>query len=251
MTAGNLKALKEFIIGLQPSPVQLTDNSDLHELILITERTNTVEIVPGTCDGDEIVSAILFNDGDIVLRVRDNGSPREGSSKSLLQLSTPFVKHISMQQTCYSAHDQPHLYWRRITYLRIESYDGNVVEVGKLFSKSSDGGNNGRCILPEECVEGPCMITGVGMHNTDIICLQIISGSALDMNKNPDQIEEHLATVKAEFNLQHLCMLSIPVWSWPLCRGKAALGGCLQRRSQLPTSCTIIIQRKQSTKRNW
>jgi len=195
--------LKEFIIGLQPSPVTLTDNSDLKELILITERTSKIEIVPVVCDGDEIVSAILFDGGDVDLRVRDtpisplydecvdnpeivDDKASKRSSARSLDLSTPFLKSIRMQQTCYSASDQPHLYWRRITYLRLDGYDGKHIEVGKLRTTiDSIGGRFS--VLPEENVDGPCMIAGVGMHNKDLIALQIIRS-----DKHPTQIDEHL-----------------------------------------------------------
>jgi len=200
--------LKEFIIGLQPSPVTLTDNSELKELILVTERTSKIEIVCAEIDGDEIVSAILFNEGDIDFRVRDSpASTRDDFLDDLLEvpdylktdpnvagrildLKTPFVKRMSMQQTCYSASDQPHLYWRRISYLRIEGYDGRMIEVGKLRQTSYSIGG-AFAVLPDENVEGPCMITGVGMHNADLISLQIISGDNR-LVKKPSQIAEHL-----------------------------------------------------------
>lgn len=59
----------EFIIGLQPCPVTLTPNSELLELVLVTERTSNVTVVGGHFNGEhEIVSAILFDDGNIDLR---------------------------------------------------------------------------------------------------------------------------------------------------------------------------------------
>jgi hypothetical protein len=65
----------EFIIGLQPCPVTLTPNSELLELVLVTERTSNVTVVGGHFNGEhEIVSAILFDDGNIYLRVRDDES---------------------------------------------------------------------------------------------------------------------------------------------------------------------------------
>lgn len=190
----------EFIIGLNPSPVTLTPNSELLELVLVTERTSNVSVIGGHFDGDhEIVSAILFNDGDIDLRVRDNtsGSNKDsfedsGEAKYSLQqstklhLKTPFLKRIVMQQTCYSAPDQPHLHWKRITYLRLDG-EGGYIEVGKLRNPISISGKY--VIMPEEDVEGPCMITGVGMHNTDLLCLQIIQGSP---GSKPTRFPEHL-----------------------------------------------------------
>lgn len=190
----------EFIIGLQPPPVTLTPNSELLELILITEKTSNITIVGGQCDGDEIVSAILFDDGDVDLRVRDanysvddvdtfddTGEGNRSHCHSFkINLKTPFLKRIVMQQTCYSAPDQPHLYWRRITYLRIDG-DHQCVEVGKLREPTNVPGKY--VILQEEEVQGPCMITGVGMHNADILCLQIIQGIP---GSSPSRFPEHL-----------------------------------------------------------
>lgn len=187
----------EFIIGLQPCPVTLTPNSELLELVLVTERTSNVTVVGGHFNGEhEIVSAILFDDGNIDLRVRDDESMatdkfddncvNKNHYSSKLDLETPFMKRIIMQQTCYSAPDQPHLYWRRITYLRLEG-DDSFVEVGKLREPETVTGKY--VIMPEEEVEGPCMITGVGMHNTDLLCLQIIQGVP---GSNPKHFPEHL-----------------------------------------------------------
>lgn len=192
------KRKMEFIIGLQPSPVTLTPNSELLELILVTERTSNISVIGGHFEGDhEIVSAILFDDGNIDLRVRDISSdnqdtfedadiqrhPHQSSPK--LHLKTPFMKRIVMQQTCYSAPDQPHLHWRRITYLRLDGEEG-CIEVGKLRDPANIPGKY--AILPEEDVEGPCMITGVGMHNSDLLCLQIIQASP---GSNPTRFPEH------------------------------------------------------------
>ena len=112
----------EFIIGLKPSPVDLTPNSKLLELILVTERISKITIV-GQKNGDrgdsgEIVSAIVFDDGDIDLRVRDGTAntdkevdefslSRKKNSQNSIDLDTPFFDEIVMQQTVASASDQP------------------------------------------------------------------------------------------------------------------------------------------------
>ena len=182
----------EFIIGLQPSPVTLTPNSELLELILISERTSKITILGQECEGAEIVSALLFDDGNIDLRVRDSdkqekdGFPFKETTRNTIELDTPFLDEIIMQQTIYSAHDQPHLYGRRITYLKIRHGDVSV-EVGMRRNPEN---KPGKCvIMPEEAVMGPCMITGVGMHNQDIMSLQIIQGMP---GSNPSRFPEHL-----------------------------------------------------------
>jgi hypothetical protein len=197
--------LKECIVGIQPSPVPLTDNSDLHELVLITERTHKIEVLSDQSQGDDFVSAILFDDGNIDLRVRDSkpvaisqgyssidnaevASYKGGTTLDLA--SSPFFKGLVMQQTCYSASDQPHLHWRRITYLKLEGYDGKTIVVGKL-RKTSESIEGQYAILPQETVKGPCMITGIGMHNQDIMALQVISGCDSDRPNNPKEINEY------------------------------------------------------------
>jgi hypothetical protein len=182
----------EFIIGIQPSPVTLTPNSELLELILISERTSKITILGQECDGAEVVSALVFDDGDIDLRVRDSdeqekeGFPFKEGTRNTLELDTPFLDEIVMQQTIYSAPDQPHLHWRRITYLMIRHGD-KIAQVGNLRDHKQNSGSD--VIMPEERIMGPCMITGVGMHNTDIMSLQIIQGVP---RSNPSSFPEHL-----------------------------------------------------------
>lgn len=70
--------------------------------------------------------------------------------------------------------------------MRLEG-DDSFVEVGKLREPETVTGKY--VIMPEEEVEGPCMITGIGMHNTDHLCLQIIQAVP---GSNPKHFPEHL-----------------------------------------------------------
>ena len=205
----------EYVIGLQPPEVvKLTPNSNLLELVLITERVNKISIVGKEIQNDEILSAILFNGDDIDLRVRDDPVEevipmiaKEGfqnhpyldvefskealaHKKSLDNMSTPFVDRIAMQQTCYSASDQPALYWKRITYLKID-LGGESIEIGCL-RQTTESVSGQFLILPEEIVEGPCMISGIGMHNADLVCLQVISLAEKGKPNLKVEMGEHL-----------------------------------------------------------
>mmetsp|Transcript_16567 Transcript_16567/g.24769 ORF Transcript_16567/g.24769 Transcript_16567/m.24769 type:complete len:705 (-) Transcript_16567:44-2158(-) len=205
----------ESIIGLQPpGSVTLTPNSNLLELILITERIRKVTLV-GRYIKDhigerQVLSAILFDDENIDLRVRD--SPASSYSdmfkdndigrgdnyfknndyvQSLDLKKSPFVDEIVLQQTCISASDQPNLYWRQITYMKIQS-GSQLIEIGE-FRPTSASVPGKLLVLPEETVRGPCMISGVGMHNQDLLCLQIISVSTDSFKMYPPpEMPEHL-----------------------------------------------------------
>lgn len=180
--------MQEFVIGMQPIGQTLTPNSKLLELILITERTRKISLFGSNVGGDEVLTGIEFDDGTIDLRVREN-SEGANITKQSISPDTPFVDSIVFQQTCYSATDKPHLYWRRITYIKIES-KGKTAEIGVLrdTEKSVTGSY---VILPVEKVDDPCMISGVGYHNGDIVCLQIIAAPYMDASSIPKHLYAH------------------------------------------------------------
>jgi len=176
--------LQEYVIGMQPSEVTLTPNSNLLELILVTERTHKIVLSGCKIDGDDVLAGIEIDGGAIDLRVREKSNAK--TSEKSITLKTPFVDSIVLQQTLYSASDQPHLYWRRITYIKIET-GGEMVEIGEERD-TTDSVAGSHLILTVERVDDPCMISGVGFHNGDIVCLQIIAAPGM----KADYISEHM-----------------------------------------------------------
>lgn len=75
--------LQEYVIGMQPSEVvTLTPNSNLMELILVTERAQKIVLSGCKINGDDVLAEIEIDGGAIDLRVREKSNANTSSERS-------------------------------------------------------------------------------------------------------------------------------------------------------------------------
>ena len=188
----------EYIIGLEPPPqkFKLTDNSDLQDSFLITDCSKDLYFtiyskkvkddghfadakVPYASiekDGDVVVTGIAFCDDNTTSATKLlEFRLRKGTTDADKCLKGNLFDRIEMQQTCYPASDAPSLHWKRITYLKVTS-GASKIEIGTKREPGPVMLQNGRkaFVLEADLVNKPCVITGVGMSNREILCLQIM-----------------------------------------------------------------------------
>mmetsp|Transcript_26552 Transcript_26552/g.61800 ORF Transcript_26552/g.61800 Transcript_26552/m.61800 type:complete len:577 (-) Transcript_26552:224-1954(-) len=159
----------------------LTPNSRLDSFILFTEVyheiTVTLEYVDVLDDEDlMVVEFFSFPGSGFSIGLHPG---EENPTESIdLGPKAPFLQRIVMQQFVRQAPDAKDLHWLSIGYLRLEAYNGQVLEVGRRmptgaeYHTSSEGVKI--FVLEAKEVLGPCMISGMGQHKMEAFCMQVI-----------------------------------------------------------------------------
>ncbi len=172
------KNILEQIIGGKRMHHNLTPNSTLNNLFLLSELANQIIIYSNIESPDIIVdnNDPLFEivglsfDGNLV------GRKTKYYTKIILNESKCFDS-IEIQSLCRQAVDAPSCYWQYISYIKIK-YNGVEYSIGKTYESDIDHSFKQhlkfRC-GPIEYISNKCFISGVGIHNDGIICLQVIS----------------------------------------------------------------------------
>ena len=168
------------------------NNNKLDVRLRDLNEEESVMLLPNHHDDDEEVmfeKHVQWNDGgiDTTMGGGMNHNCRNHALRSSMKLSNPpFVDEIILQQTCFStaavdglsanhpsSSSSQNLYSRRITYIKIR-IENRWIEMGTLRNVSDSVEGNYIVLPKERVIGGKCMISGVGMHHSDIICLQVI-----------------------------------------------------------------------------
>ena len=124
------------------------------------EHSHKIELISDQFQGHDFVFAILFDDGNIDLRVSDSKpvinsqgsvSMNDGRRYRTKERKRWIRYYHYWNFTC----DQPLLHWRSIIYIKLETYSNITIAVAKL-RKSSESIEGQYAILPQETAKSLC-----------------------------------------------------------------------------------------------